>query len=283
MTTWEIEQFFKKELQKQYPPEEIEAFIYLIFEELMAYSRVNFHFNRNKEVPEHIFKQLIKYIYRLKKNEPLQYIMGYTEFYGLRFNVNPAVLIPRQETEELVDWIITDAQKTNKPLKILDIGTGSGAIAIALKKTIKNANVQAIDFSAQALEVATQNALLNNVTINFERINILNDPFLFDNFDIVVSNPPYIRQCEKKRMHKNILDYEPGIALFVENENPFIFYEQIIKIAQKSLKKNAYIYFEINEYLPKELIKLIKSYNFKNLLIRKDINEKYRMIKIENS
>lgn len=247
------------------------------------------------------FNFAIKY---LKKYRPIQYILGNADFYGLKFKVNEHTLIPRPETEELVDLIVKEAgesrhksqdmrhemQENNKPEvhnlqpatenSILDIGTGSGCIAIALKKNIPWANVYAMDISAEALKIAIENAQLNNVDIDFIKHDILSPSLVEQSFDIIVSNPPYVRESEKQQMKANVLKYEPHTALFVADEEPFVFYDAIADFALKYLKKGGKLYFEINEYLGDELVKLIEGKGFKNVGVLKDLNGKNRILRI---
>ena len=218
---------------------------------------------------------------QLKQEIPIQYLLGKTSFYGLDFEVNPAVLIPRPETEELVDWIISSNLKIEKfkDLKILDIGTGSGCIAISLAKNIPNAQVYAIDVSEKALATANKNAENNSVNVTFINQNILETEDLLQQFDIIVSNPPYVRNLEKEEIKKNVLDNEPHLALFVEDNDALIFYKKIAEMAQKNLSENGHLYFEINQYLGAEMIDLLEKMNFKNIELRKDIYGNDRMIK----
>ena len=217
----------------------------------------------------------------LKKEVPIQYLLGKTHFYGLDFEVNENVLIPRPETEELVEWIINEnkAIDKKKKVKILDIGTGSGCIAISLAKNLPNAEVYAIDVSKKALETAKRNAISNNVEIIFMLKNVLELEILKSNYDIIVSNPPYVRNLEKEEIKKNVLDYEPHLALFVEDNDALIFYRKIASLAQKNLLENGQLYFEINQYLGKEMTDLLEEMNFKNIELRKDIYDNDRMIK----
>ncbi|MFY7652425.1 MAG: peptide chain release factor N(5)-glutamine methyltransferase [Chitinophagaceae bacterium] len=218
----------------------------------------------------------------LLKGKPLQYLLGETFFCGNRFVVNEAVLIPRPETEELVEWVVNDWQHLNeKPINLIDIGTGSGCIAISLQKQFAQSVVTAIDVSAEALQVAKQNAANNGVKIGFECINFLQFegrkklPF----FDIIVSNPPYIALSEKSSMHKNVLDFEPHTALFVEDKNPLLFYEAIENFAQKHLNKQGAIYMEINEALGQETAYIFQNKGWKTVL-KKDMFGKDRMLKV---
>lgn len=223
-------------------------------------------------------KQKITHIVeRLLNNEPIQYVLGETEFYGLIFKVNPSVLIPRPETEELVEWILTDINKINP--HILDIGTGSGCIAIALAKHLHYGTVDAWDISDSALEVARNNALLNNVSIKFSKVDVLKPIDINKHFDIVVSNPPYITNSEKKLMDKNVLDFEPHEALFVPDEESLIFYEKIADLAIKMLNPDGQLYFEINQSKGADVVELLKVKGFKNIDLKKDISGNYRMIK----
>lgn len=227
---------------------------------------------------------------RLRLHEPIQYILGATEFYGLPFEVNKDVLIPRPETEELVSWIVSchSLQNEVSTLRILDIGTGSGCIAVALAKHLTNAQIHAIDFSKKALNVAKQNALLNNVDIDFSEVDILN-PSTWDlkfsnvEFDIIVSNPPYVRNLEKADMKPNVIDNEPHLALFVDDDNPLQFYKAICEFSKACLKDNGSLYFEINEYLGKGMLTLMKAFEFKSVELKQDIFGKDRMVKGQNS
>ena len=226
----------------------------------------------------------------LKNHEPIQYIIGQTEFYGLPFYVNENTLIPRPETEELVELILSNTTannhlelvEVNNQFNILDIGTGTGCIAISLAKQLPNANVSAIDVSAKALEMANKNAQLNQVDINFIENDILkicnSELDSATKFDIIVSNPPYVRQLEKQQMQDNVLNHEPHLALFVEDENPLIFYRAITQFATKNLKPNGELYFEINEYLGKEMMALLEAFGFKNIQLKQDLFGKDRMI-----
>jgi release factor glutamine methyltransferase len=216
---------------------------------------------------------------QLKLEIPIQYLLGKTSFYGLDFEVNENVLIPRPETEELVDWILERQQPTGngRNLKILDIGTGSGCIAISLAKNLPNAQVFAIDVSEKALATAKKNAESNAVKVTFISRNILDAEDLEQEFDIIVSNPPYVRNLEKEEIKKNVLEHEPHLALFVEDNDALIFYRKIAELAQKNLSNSGELYFEINQYLGKEMVDLLEGMNFKNIELRKDIYGNDRM------
>jgi len=219
---------------------------------------------------------------RLKNFEPIQYILGETEFYGLKLAVNPFVLIPRPETEELVQWIIKSQLPEN--CKILDIGTGSGCIALALKNELKNAEVFGTDISENALVVARQNAIKNNLDVDFFQADILKwEKIDWKTFDVIVSNPPYIRESEKKLIHPNVINHEPASALFVADSNPLVFYRSIAIFAKKQLSGNGLLFFEINENLGSEMKKMLICFGFSEIEIRKDINRKNRMVCCRNS
>jgi release factor glutamine methyltransferase len=229
--------------------------------------------------------QIISYtsaLENLSKGHPLQYIVGKSFFYGREFLVNSKVLIPRPETEELCQWIIEDTQLNNP--SILDIGCGSGNIPITLEQEIKNSNVFAIDISTDALGVAQENSKLNNSNVQFEQMDILNwrntNKFLKNKFDVIVSNPPYILEEEKILMRKNVLDFEPHVALFVK-QNPMLFYDTIAEFAKKHLNRNGKLFFEINENYYAECKNVLLKLNFVNIESRKDFGGKYRMIKGE--
>jgi release factor glutamine methyltransferase len=191
------------------------------------------------------------------------------------------VLIPRPETEQLVDWIIQDVklQKIDKPIRILDIGTGSGCIAISLAKNLNNAEIWALDVSIDALEIAKKNALLNEVAIHFVEGDILNLKNFNFKFDIIVSNPPYVREKEKVEIHRNVLDYDPRVALFVKDDNPLLFYDAIADLTKNSLKKEGCLYLEINQYLGKESVDLLIKKGYKSIELKKDFLDNNRMIK----
>ena len=273
---------FINALQKTYPSTEIESFFYLLTEAYLKMNRLEVALNPNEKITENNKELFFKAIERLKNHEPIQYIIGNTEFYGLPFKVNRNVLIPRPETEELIEWIIQDIKKItekNSTFQILDIGTGSGCIPISLAKELPKANVSSIDISAKAIEMATLNAKINNVSVTFFQQDILKTEKLAEKYEVIVSNPPYVRNLEKEQMQKNVLDYEPEIALYVDNEDPLIFYRKIAQLAKKSLTKNGALYFEINQYLGEELQELLQKEGFQQIELKKDIYENYRMCK----
>ena len=276
---------FIKELSSIFDEKEIESFFYIILEAFHELKRVDLVLNPDLELDNLQILQWETVLSQLKEQKPIQYILGETEFFGLPFYVNENTLIPRPETEELVEWILSNNRinKSTNQLKILDIGTGSGCIAISLAKNLPNAQVFAIEVSGKALETAKKNAELNNVKVIFIEKNILETEDLLDNFDIIVSNPPYVRNLEKQEIHKNVLEYEPHLALFVEDNDALLFYRKITALATKNLFENGQLYFEINQYLGKEMIKLLEKYNSKNIELKKDIYGNDRMIKADFS
>ena len=282
MLIQQFKKYFISELSNSYPETEIQSFFNILIEFKLNLSRVELALQpmiKFNVTDLDFFQKALK---DLKEQLPIQYIIGETEFYGLLFNVNKNVLIPRPETEELVDWIIEE-YKNSSTLKILDIGTGSGCIAISLAKKLINAEVFALDVSSEAINTAKLNAKINNVAIQFIQADILTLSELPDTFDIIVSNPPYVRELEKEQMQQNVLANEPHLALFVKDENPLLFYDKIADFAKNHLTKNGNLYFEINQYLGKQTIKLLQSKSFKNIQLKKDIFGADRMIKASNN
>jgi release factor glutamine methyltransferase len=285
---------FVEALYNIYDVMEAESFFYLILEEKHQMKRIDLALDPDFAFSEKEIQEWNLILAQLKKEIPIQYILGTTAFFGLNFNVNENVLIPRPETEELVDWIIenlkieawTDEKmegfkdrgvERRRDVKILDIGTGSGCIAISLAKNIPNAHVFAIDVSARALEVAKKNAEMNEVSVTFLEKNILETEDLLAQFDLIVSNPPYVRNLEKEEIKKNVLDNEPHLALFVDDLDALIFYRKIALLATKNLSFGGQLFFEINQYLGKEMIDLLNQLGFQNVKLRKDIYGNDRM------
>ncbi|AMO18962.1 protein-(glutamine-N5) methyltransferase, release factor-specific [Flavobacterium columnare NBRC 100251 = ATCC 23463] len=271
---------FAEELQKIYDEKEVESFFTLLLEAFHGMKRIDFALNPQLELDALQLLQWETVLDQLKQEKPIQYILGETDFFGMSFYTNEYTLIPRPETEELVDWVIQTVSTTKKgeKVRILDIGTGTGCIAISLAKNIPMAEVYAIDVSLKALEVAKRNAKRNNVTIEFIHQDLLILESLETTFDIIVSNPPYVRNLEKLEIKKNVLDYEPHLALFVEDTDPLIFYKKIAQLALKSLSKKGCLFFEINQYLGKEMIELMEDFGFENINLHKDIYGNDRML-----
>ena len=267
---------------------EVESFFYLLIDFRLNLNKMDFLLNPNVSISVEDVAFFESAIQKLKSEEPIQYILGETEFYGLQFKVNENTLIPRPETEELVDWIIKDyghyEEEGRSNLSVLDIGTGSGCIPISLAKNLSGAKVTTVDVSAAAIRVAQQNAFLNEVVINFIQADMLRHTELIsvfhsDKFDVIVSNPPYVRNLEKQEINKNVLAYEPHLALFVEDNDALIFYKKITEYALNHLKNEGVLYFEINQYLGLVTVELIKGLGFKTVELRKDMSGNDRMIK----
>jgi len=277
----ELREDFVDELSELYDREEVLSFFYILSEEFLGLKRVDIALALDKVVGEKEVHCIAEAKNRLKNSDPIQYIIGETKFYGLSFEVSQDVLIPRPETEELVDWILKDCKDRNERerLRILDIGTGSGCIAISLAKNLANATVHAMDISQEAIRIAKSNAVKNNVEIHFISENVLKLKKLDDYYDIVVSNPPYVRTMEKEEMKANVLDHEPHIALFVTDHEPLVFYEKITELVKLSLKDEGVLYFEINQYLGNETKKMIEEKGFGLVELRKDLYTNDRMIK----
>lgn len=269
---------FTNELQGEFPKEEIQSFFNILTESFLKMSRLDVALDPEKKLSETQLDQFGDALLRLKKHEPIQYITGETQFFGLNFKVNKSVLIPRPETEDLVLWILDDFNERKEELKILDIGTGSGCIAVSLAKNLPQAKITAIDISVEAIDTARENAELNQVEIDFKQADILQMTELPEQYDVIVSNPPYVRELEKEDMQRNVLEFEPETALYVKDHDPLLFYEKISELAVNSLKNKGAVYFEINQYLGEETEKILIGKNFRTIL-KKDIFEVDRMLK----
>ena len=282
--------YFNETLKTIYPITEIDSFFFLLLEEYLGFRRVDIVLKSDFKITQETLNLLQSATKQLEQEVPLQYVIGKTEFYGLPFVVNKHVLIPRPETEELVACVVSESSRVKtfntstkqntetKQLKILDIGTGSGCIPISLKKQLPFAKISAIDISKEALTVAKKNAVLNNVDIHFILQDILKTVALDQHYDIIISNPPYVRESEKKELKNNVLKNEPHVALFVENDNPLIFYAKIAELAKKYLNKNGLLFFEINQYLGTETIDLVNKKGLKNIQLKKDMFGNDRII-----
>lgn len=280
--------YFIEQVAPFFDEEEAASFFYLIIENWRNLKRVDLVMQPDLFFSESELIQLENVISELKLQKPIQYILGSTEFYGMFFQVNEHTLIPRPETEELVEWVVMSQnleegrrKLVNKSVKILDIGTGSGCIAISLAKNIQLAHVSAIDVSIEALATAKKNATFNGVEVQFMHQNILETNSLSESYDVIVSNPPYVRMLEKQEIKPNVLEFEPHLALFVENEDALLFYRKIGQLAQNHLNKDGYLFFEINQYLAKETVELLENLQFKFIELRKDIYGNDRMIKCQ--
>lgn len=274
---------------------EAESFFYIILEKLHNLKRIDLALNPNLTLSDVDLEQWKAIVTELKTHKPIQYILGETQFYGLPFLVNEHTLIPRPETEELVDFIISDVKNLefkSKKFQLLDIGTGSGCIAISLAKNIENSQVFAIDVSENALEIATKNATINEVEVTFILQDILKISDFKElttrnskpetrnlKFDIIVSNPPYVRNLEKLEIKENVLKYEPHLALFVADDDALLFYRKIAQLAKEHLSENGKLYFEINQYLGLETVQLLKDMGFKDVILKQDIYGNDRMVR----
>lgn len=277
MTLKQYKETFTATLTPLYDAGEAERFFYITLEELKGWRRMDYLMHPDIEVTDAELSQWQNVLQQLEKFRPIQYILGKAHFYGLEFKVNENTLIPRPETEELVEWIIHENSKRGA-FSILDIGTGSGCIPISIAKNLPGAEVSAIDISEGALAIAKENAEINNVLVNFMQTDILNAEILPVQYDVIVSNPPYVRNLEKVEINPNVLDYEPHLALFVDDADPLIFYRKIGLLAKQHLKPGGKLYYEINQYLGPETVALLEELGFKDVVLRKDFIGNDRMI-----
>ena len=259
-----------------YSAGEIKAFTRIIATELLGISQMAYFLKDNITLTAEQEELLDNAIERLKKQEPIQYILGYSDFCGLRFKVTPATLIPRPETSELVEWIASEATGNEK---ILDIGTGSGCIAVSLARKLPQSSTEAWDISPEALAIATENSIASNCMVTFRQVDILEHKSAEEQFDIVVSNPPYIRELEKSGMEANVLDWEPHTALFVPDSDPLLFYRTIAEKSLTMLRSGGKLYFEINREFGNETVQMLAALGYTDIELRKDFADNDRMIK----
>ncbi|MCX6221777.1 MAG: peptide chain release factor N(5)-glutamine methyltransferase [Bacteroidia bacterium] len=269
----------REKLSPLYPPSEVEGLTRLILEHVTGFNRLQMHMNQNEPLPESKIMQITEILNRLLTNEPIQYILGETEFYGLKFTVTPDVLIPRAETEELVDWIISEEKAHCKNL--LDIGSGSGCIPISIDKNANIDKVDGWDISEQALRIARGNAVRNDSKVQFSYQDIFAPTGITElsKWDVIVSNPPYVLMEESDLMERNVIDFEPHVALFVPDHDPLIFYRTIARFAAVHLQLHGSLYFEINEAMGEQTTKLLEEFGFDEILTRKDLQGKVRMVR----
>ena len=272
-----IAQIIYDELSGYYTQSEVSALTRIIATEMLGVAQMTYFLKDDVTLKAEQEAMLFNAIERLKKQEPIQYIQGYSDFCGLRFKVTPATLIPRPETSELVEWIASE--HSGKIVNILDIGTGSGCIAISLAHKLPKSNVTAWDISTAALAVAAENSHNNGTEVTFERVDILSYEPKSAQFDIIVSNPPYIKENEKSAMHNNVLDWEPHTALFVPDSDPLLFYRTIAEKGLQMLAPNGTLYFEINRAHGTETMKMLADYGYTDIELRKDFADNDRMIK----
>lgn len=274
----EYRNYFIEKLTPLYDSMEAESFFTITLEELKGWKRVDLALHPDAVLSSDEIAKWNGILALLEEQKPIQYILGKAHFYGLEFEVNENTLIPRPETEELVEWIISENEHKGKTA-ILDIGTGSGCIAISLAKNLPDASVSAIDVSEQALVVAKRNANRNETNVSFIIQNILAAETLPQTFDIIVSNPPYVRNLEKVEIKENVLQYEPHLALFVEDNDALLFYRKIALLAKENLASNGKLYFEINQYLGIEMIEMLENFGYRDIVLKKDIYGNDRMIR----
>ena len=284
MTTEQCYNDFLNRLTSIYEKREAVNISDWVFENITGLKGLDRSLNRNVEIDKDVVQKLDSCRHELLQHKPVQYVLNEAWFYKMKFYVNEHVLIPRPETEELVEWIVEDVRSLKYDVrygefKVLEIGTGSGCIAVSIKKELENVDVTAIDVSKEALKVAIKNADAFQSEINFLQIDFLNESSWnsLGVYDVIVSNPPYIPENEKEKLAKNVTEFEPAIALFVENNNPFIFYEKIAKFARSHLKRNGKIFVEIHEEYSEEVHKFFSAHNYKTQ-IRKDIYRRDRML-----
>lgn len=275
--------FYTSELSSVYGSNELNVVIQQVLKHYLGFSPADTLTKKNVNLNQSDILKLYDCCLDLKKNKPLQYILGETEFYGLIFKVNSDVLIPRPETEELVELILNDCKNLNETtLSILDIGTGSGCIPVTLKNNLPDADISAVDISQEALKVAQQNAILNKTPILFTCSNILerDAEYSLDNYDLIVSNPPYIAKTEAGQMHERVKNNEPAIALFVENGDPTLFYKRLIELCKKHLNPGGKLYFELNPLFAEEVKTIAQKSNlFSELKLINDLSGNTRFLK----
>lgn len=268
--------YFKQSLSDLFEERELDANLREYFYQAFGLNRSDLLLSKDLAFSESEMLKVFSAVKKLKTGQPLAYVLEQKEFYGLKLKVNESVLIPRPETEELVDWIIKDVGSDAK-LQILDIGAGSGCIALALKKNLSASKIWGIDNSMDALEVARENSKELKLDVEFGKMDFLNEgPEGL--FDLIVSNPPYIAKEEENTIEKNVLEHEPYSALFVKKD-PLIFYRRMMEYSMDHLRKSASMYWEINQKYAEELLDLLRQKNFRNVELRKDLNDNYRMIK----
>jgi len=272
------------DLLKVYDKNDAVSLSYFLLMHVTGFSKVVLLANPNSILDEDLVATVFSYVARLKNKEPYQQILGYTEFYNLKFNITPDVLIPRPETEELVDLVLKKFNKSEQPYVIIDVGTGSGCIAISLQHHLKNSELYALDISNKAIEVARKNALINNVKIIFFEYDVLKSGaetefyFLSKKVDAIVSNPPYVKESERGLMDDIVLNFEPDNAIFVSDGDPLVFYRNIAKMGLTLLKPGGWLFFEINENLHREMVHLVEALGYKNIEIVKDLFGKWRIL-----
>ena len=275
----EIRNIYHKELAPVYPKSEIDSILDILLEYYLGIGRFVLALQPDHNLKKAEEQPLFEALTRLQQEEPVQYITGEAHFFGMHFRVSPKVLIPRPETEDLIRWILETIDDDSLALNILDVGTGSGNIAISLAKRLPNASIQALDISPEALEIAQNNALANGVEVNFIQADIRTVESLGHSFDLVVSNPPYVRLSERAEMRNNVRQFEPPQALFVPDEAPLLFYEILTKFGRANLHSGGMLFLEINQSLGKEVTELLQQQGYENVELKKDIFGRDRMVR----
>lgn len=277
----ELQALMRRELEKIYPAREAASIVSALFSAYMGMSRAELVMKKNHKLSESQIFYFQRALKRLMAHEPLQYISERTYFLGRKFRLNPAVLIPRPETEELVQWIIGDLSQTTTKLRILDIGTGSGCIAVSLERELACSGVFAIDNSEKVLYIARNNAELNGSNVQFSLVDILVPEARrsLPVFDVIVSNPPYVTPDDRKKMKPNVTAFEPHEALFVSDHDPLLFYREIIEFSTDHLAPGGQIYFECNEKFTREIAAMMRKNGFRGIEIKIDMQQKERMVK----
>lgn len=270
--------YINKELSELYPESEVKSIGYLIIEKITGFSRTQLIVNKNTIFSDEQHHLVESFVRKLKKNIPIQYILGEEYFMGIKLQVNNSVLIPRPETEELIEWIAAENEKKTAG-RMLDIGTGSGCIALSLKSLFPYSEVTAFDVSASALEVARTNATMNHLSVEFQCVDILNPPVFYKKWDVIVSNPPYITHREKIFMEPNVLNHEPHLALFVPDTDPLLFYREIAIFGIKNMMEGGRLCFEINRAYGPQTKTMLESFGYRQVELRKDISGNDRMIR----
>lgn len=275
-TIRQLSQYALQELKDTYNPQEIQSICRIVFLDVLQYTKIDIHIRKNDILDESFVNKFFEIVRLLRDGHPLQYIIGETEFSGLKFGVNPSTLIPRPETEELV---LLAKERLAAGKRALDIGTGSGCIAIALSAGCPGAEITGIDISPEAVETARANAIRNRVKAEFLVRDILHfETEIWQHYDLIVSNPPYVRESEKQEMQRHVLDHEPHRALFVPDSDPLLFYRRIAEFGCRYLIPGGFLYFEINEALGKETAALLENYHYRQVLVVKDLFDKDRFI-----
>lgn len=276
-TLSDIMTLYRTGLKELYPGDEIRNIMHLVAEHLLNYSKIDIHLKQGEPISAEIAEKFHSALVRLQNWEPVQYVTGTAWFYELPFRVDNRVLIPRPETEELVDWIIRD--HNDRPGTVLDIGTGSGCIAVSLARHLPSLRVSACDVSPEALEVAGINTELNQAAVDLFHFDLLNGDTLPGKFSLIVSNPPYVRPAERQHMRPNVVDHEPELALFVPEQDPLLFYRRIALLARKYMADGGKLYLEINEALSQETAHVLENAGLYGIQVKEDLNGKPRMIR----